>query len=121
MRTEITFNEYTLHIGDTLHSDVFGDIKVVRTISDHLKLLFVDKEKGHGLDIVIDDKFDMHAHFVYDDLLLGIHVMFEWYDGNDCPTSVHLIDEIKDEKSLINIIENTFPSLIFTSLPDEEE
>ena len=119
-RSEVTFNGYTLHVGDKLHSDMLGNIVVGHGIKNHLQLNFIDKDsKLH--DIAIDDTFNMHAKFVYEGLIPGIHVMFEWYDGNDCPTSVHLVDDITDEKSLVDILEKTFPTLVFTHLDSPDE
>lgn len=51
-------------------------------------------------DVVLDMDFDMHTSDAYKDMIKGVHVMLEWYNGCDIACTCHLLDDVLNSETM---------------------
>jgi len=61
---------------------------------------FVFHNSKDVYDVVLDMDFDMHIKDAYKDMIKGIHVMLEWYNGYDIACTRHLLDDVLNSETM---------------------
>lgn len=61
---------------------------------------FVFHNSKDMCDVVLDMDFDMHIKDYYENMIKGVHVMLEWYNGCDIALTSHLIDDILNSETM---------------------
>lgn len=61
---------------------------------------FVFHNNKELVDVVLDTDFDMHIDDYYKDMIKGIHVMLEWYNGCDIACTRHLLASILNSETM---------------------